>query len=279
MAPRCGWTATARAGLQSDYNLFHLTERRGPGVVGGSRVCRPHRLVLRDRLRPHSLTATRSSSTSTVPTASMAGTAVSLSAQVIDDEDAGHAFTGTWTENTHQGLRRATSGSPTGDGSSDVDLDLQRLAGRLLPHCRDLALRQHPAPRPATPATPSTMAPAHRWPTATASASTTTPCPTTSAPTVRPGRPGLARLEGDTLVVEAGPTTPTARCWPMRCASSATWATLAPTTTTTCRPGSPALDRGSLNDYWLHEPQANGGAASILGAYGNTAKPRPARTR
>jgi hypothetical protein len=113
------WVDSAsQSGFASDYNLFHLT--------GGADLSFWEDRAFANRTDWYYETGFDAHSTSADPQfVDVLGAdgvngwnAAVASAQVRDDEDAGHAFVGTWTENTTKGYGGDFRSAAAGDGSA-----------------------------------------------------------------------------------------------------------------------------------------------------------------
>lgn len=260
-----------QGGFSSDYNLFHLT--------GGARLAWWEDRAFADRTDWYYETGFDQHGLSGDPRFVDIDGADDVNgwdngfnfSQIIDDEGAGHAFTGGWTEVTTRGYGGDVWTTPAGDGGNTSTWTFTGLEAGYY----RIAVTW-PYDNTGNSATNAryTVRDGNGTPFAYREISQNYASPNDyTADGADWEVIGYGRLEGDTLVVEV--------------ANDTNYKLLADAVRIERYVGdfgadddyrlqadSPAIDRGSLNDWFLQEPQPNGGRID-LGAYGNTADATP----
>ncbi|MFZ5919182.1 MAG: right-handed parallel beta-helix repeat-containing protein, partial [Chloroflexota bacterium] len=260
-----------QGGFNSDYNLFHLT--------GGAQLAWWEDRTFADRADWTFETGFDAHSLSGDPQFvdidggdNVNGWNGGLTGfgQAIDDEGAGHAFSGAWTENASKGFAGDFWSAPAGSGQakstwtfSGLEAGVYRIAatwpyeGPSASNARFSVYDGNGTPL------------AYRGGISQNYVTLSNDASSISADGAFWQVIGYARLEGDSLVVEL---TDYANGKVLADAVRIDRLTgdFGADDDYRLQAGSPGVDRGSLNDYWLEEPQPNGGRID-LGAYGNTA--------
>jgi hypothetical protein len=266
------WVDSAsQGGFASDYNLFHLT--------GGSQLAFWEDRGFANRTDWYYETGFDAHSISADPqfvdvdgADGVTGWSPAVAtAQVLDDESAGHVFVGTWTENATKGYAGDFRVAAAGDGSAT---STWTFAGLQAGTYRVSVTWPQDNTASSSGAARYTVRDGAGVVLAYNSLNQSFTAPNDfNADGAAWETVGLARLEGDTLVVSLN-NYGSARVLADAVRIERLEGDFGADDDYHLQAGSPGLDRGRLNDGWLNEPQPNG-ARRDLGAYGNTVQTAP----